>query len=268
MSARLTRCLASLKKRNKAAFIPFLTSGYPSQPVFFKILCSLPKAGADIIEVGLPFSDPMADGPVIQMSSQKSLAAGNTLAKTFASLAAFRKKDTHTPLVLMGYYNTIYYHGVENFFARAKKAGADAVIIVDLPFEEEGEVLFKAHKHDMVVVRLIAPTTQGARLKRLVKDARGFIYYVSIAGTTGTKAPDIKNLTKAVGLIKKEVSLPVAVGFGIKTARQAKAVAAVADGVVVGSALVEKIAAQKNLSWRGVVLFAEKLAQAVHAVRK
>jgi len=207
------------------------------------LLKALPQAGADVIELGMPFSDPMADGPAIQASSQRALKAGQTLKKTLAMVRAFRRSDDATPIVLMGYYNPIYVYGVERFLANAKSAGVDGLIVVDLPPEEDDELCLPALKAGLSFIRLATPTTDDRRLTAVLANTSGFVYYVSITGITGTATPDSGKVADAVARIKRRTSLPVAVGFGVKTAAHARAIAKGADAVVVGSALIDALKA-------------------------
>ena len=221
----------------------FLTAGDPDTETSLAILKALPDAGADVIEVGMPFTDPMADGPAIQASSQRALKAGQNMKKTLAMIRSFRAADDATPIVLMGYYNPIYIYGVEKFLADAKAAGIDGLIVVDLPPEEDDELCLPALKAGLNFIRLATPTTDDKRLPAVLANTSGFVYYVSITGITGMAAPDPAAVTAAVGRIKRHTKLPVAVGFGVKTAEQARAIAQGADGVVVGSALIDALRA-------------------------
>jgi tryptophan synthase alpha chain len=241
MTARLDRRFAALRAEGRAAFVTFVTAGDPDLSTAQAILDGLPAAGADIVELGMPFSDPMAEGPPIQASSQRALAAGHTMRKTFAMVRAFRAKDDATPIVLMGYYNPIYSVGVARFLADAKAAGVDGLIVVDLPPEADDELCLPARAAGLAFIRLATPTTDAKRLPRVLENTSGFVYYVSIAGITGAAAPDTAKVAAAVARIKAATPLPVCVGFGVKTPAQAAAIAAVADGVVVGSALVEAL---------------------------
>jgi tryptophan synthase alpha chain len=241
MTTRIDRRFAELKKQGRAALVTFLTAGDPDLATSAAILAALPKAGADVIELGMPFTDPMADGPAIQMSSQRALKGGQTLKKTLELVATFRKADETTPIVLMGYYNPIYIHRVDRFLADAKARGVDGLIVVDLPPEEDEELCLPALKAGLNFVRLATPTTDDRRLPAVLANTSGFVYYVSITGITGAAAPDAAKVTAAVSRIKRHTSLPVAVGFGVRTAEQAAAIAAGADGVVVGSALVSAL---------------------------
>jgi tryptophan synthase alpha chain len=243
MSTRIDRRFVELKTQGRAALVTFLTAGDPDPATSLAILAALPKAGADVIELGMPFTDPMADGPAIQMSSQRALKAGQTLAKTLETVRTFRKSDDTTPIVLMGYYNPIYIYGVDRFLRDAQSAGVDGLIVVDLPPEEDEELCLPALKAGLNFVRLATPTTDDKRLPAVLANTSGFVYYVSITGITGAAAPDAGKVTSAVARIKRHTKLPVAVGFGVRTAEQAAAIAAGADGVVVGSALVSALKA-------------------------
>jgi tryptophan synthase alpha chain len=238
MTTRIDRRFAELKTEGRAALVTFLTAGDPDPDTSLAILRALPAAGADVIELGMPFTDPMADGPAIQMASQRALKAGQTLTHTLAMVRAFRRDDDATPLVLMGYYNPIYIYGVDRFLADAKAAGVDGLIVVDLPPEEDDELCLPALKAGLNFIRLATPTTDDKRLPAVLANTSGFVYYVSITGITGSAAPDTGKVNAAVARIKRHTALPVAVGFGVRTAEQAAAIAAGADGVVVGSALV------------------------------
>ncbi len=244
MSAtRIDRRFAELKKEGRAALVTFLTAGDPDPETSLAILRALPAAGADVIELGMPFTDPMADGPAIQLSSQRALKAGQTLAKTLAMVRAFRASDGATPIVLMGYYNPIYIYGVDRFLADAGSAGVDGLVVVDLPPEEDEELCLPALAAGLNFIRLATPTTDDRRLPAVLANTSGFVYYVSITGITGAAAPDADKVAAAVSRIKRHTALPVAVGFGVRTAEQAAAIAAGADGVVVGSALVSALKA-------------------------
>ncbi len=225
----------------RAGLVTFITAGDPDSETSAAILAGLPAAGADIVELGMPFSDPMADGPAIQASSQRALKAGQNMKKTLAMVRDFRGRDDDTPVVLMGYYNPIYIYGVDDFVGDAAAAGVDGLIVDDLPPEEDEELRLPAAGAGIDFIRLATPTSDETRLPRLMETAAGFVYYVSVAGITGTKSATIDSIGKAVGRIRAHSRLPVAVGFGIKTAAQAAAVAGVADAAVVGSAIVEII---------------------------
>jgi tryptophan synthase alpha chain len=223
--------------------VTFVTAGDPDPETSLAILSALPAAGADVLELGMPFTDPMADGPAIQLSSQRALKAGQTLEKTLGMVRAFRKGDDRTPIVLMGYYNPIYVYGVDRFLADAKSAGVDGLIVVDLPPEEDEELCLPALKAGLNFIRLATPTTDGKRLPAVLANTSGFVYYVSITGITGAATPDPAAVMAAVSRIKRHTNLPVAVGFGVRTAEQAAVIATGADGVVVGSALVNALKA-------------------------
>lgn len=241
MSGRIARRFAALREQGRAGFVTFITAGDPDPATSHAILKGLPAAGADLIELGMPFTDPMADGPAIQASSLRALAAGGSLKGTLDLVRRFRSGDDATPIVLMGYYNPIYAFGVEAFLAEAIKAGVDGLIIVDLPPEEDDELCLPALGAGLDFIRLATPTTDDARLPAVLAHTAGFVYYVSIAGITGTAAPDSTIVAAAVARLKRHTGLPVAVGFGIRTPDQAAAIAAVADAVVVGSALVAEV---------------------------
>jgi tryptophan synthase alpha chain len=242
-STRIDTRFADLKRQGRAALVTFLTAGDPDTETSLAILKALPDAGADVIEVGMPFTDPMADGPAIQASSQRALKAGQNMKKTLAMIRAFRAADQTTPIVLMGYYNPIYIYGVEKFLADAKSAGIDGLIVVDLPPEEDDELCLPALKAGLNFIRLATPTTDDKRLPAVLANTSGFVYYVSITGITGMAAADPWAVTAAVSRIKRHTKLPVAVGFGVRSAEQARAIAQAADGVVVGSALIDALKA-------------------------
>ena len=241
MTTRIDKRFAALAAEGRAALVTFLTAGDPDADSSLAILKALPQAGADMIELGMPFTDPMADGPAIQAAGLRALKAGMTLKKTLAMVREFRKGDARTPLVLMGYYNPIYIYGVDKFLVDAKSAGVDGLIIVDLPPEEDSELCLPAMKAGLNFIRLATPTTDDKRLPVVLNNTSGFVYYVSITGITGSAAPDTAKVNAAVARIKRHTKLPVAVGFGVKTAEQARAIASGADGVVVGSALVDAL---------------------------
>ena len=235
MTTRIDARFAALKQEGRAGLVTFVTAGDPDPKTSLEILKRLPAAGADVVELGMPFSDPMADGPAIQASSQRALRAAQTLKKTLALVRTFRTGDDSTPIVLMGYYNPIYIYGVPRFLADAKAAGVDGLIVVDLPPEEDDELCVPALNAGLNFIRLATPTTDDRRLPAVLANTSGFVYYVSITGITGAAAPDTRRVVDAVKRIKRHTSLPVAVGFGVKTAAHARAIAAGADGVVVGS---------------------------------
>jgi tryptophan synthase alpha chain len=273
--SRIAQRFAELKQQNRPGFVAFISAGDPDYDTSLAILTGLPKAGADIIELGMPFTDPMAEGPAIQASSLRALQAGHTMAKTFAMVRAFRAGDQATPIVLMGYYNPIYSYGTETFAKDAKAAGVDGLIIVDLPPEEDAELRTPAKAAGLDLIRLATPTTDAARLPKVLEGATGFLYYVSILGPTGTKSVNPAEMTAALKRIKAATSLPVAVGFGIKTAADAKAVAVVADAAVVGSALVAEIGRFRGPDGKvspgaaeAVLSLVRRLADAAHNARK
>jgi len=239
--SRLERKFAALKADGRAAFVAFVTAGDPSQEVSLALLQGLPGAGADIVELGMPFTDPMADGPAIQASSLRALKAGASMKKTLALVRAFRAGDDTTPVVLMGYYNPVYHYGVDAFLKDAVSAGVDGLIIVDLPPEEDDELCVPALKAGLNFIRLATPTTDDRRLPAVLANTSGFVYYVSVAGVTGGASARTGAVAEAVARIKRHTDLPVAVGFGIKTPAQAAEIAGVADGAVVGSAIVDAI---------------------------
>lgn len=239
---RLDNTFKKLDERNSKAFVAFVSAGDPDPVTSLKIMHGLPTAGADIIELGMPFTDPMADGPSIQASSQRALKAGMTLKGTLDMVRQFRTDNDETPIVLMGYYNPVYIYGVDAFIHDAKQAGVDGLIIVDLPPEEDEELCIPALNAGLNFIRLATPTTDDARLPEVLANTSGFVYYVSITGITGSASPEQNVVEEAVARIKRHTDLPVAVGFGVRTAEQAEAIASVADGAVVGSALVDVIA--------------------------
>jgi tryptophan synthase alpha chain len=272
MSTRIETRFSELARQGRAALVTFVMAGDPDLATSLEILKALPAAGADLIELGMPFTDPMADGPAIQAAGLRALKGGTTLAKTLALAADFRAHDRATPLVLMGYYNPIYVYGVHQFLADAKKAGVDGVIVVDLPPEEDAELCLPALDAELAFIRLATPTTDAARLPTVLAHTSGFVYYVSITGITGAATPDTSKVAAAVARLKEHTSLPVAVGFGVKNAASAAAIASVADGVVVGSALVEAL--RKSLDAAGhatpgsvaaVMGLVRELATGVHA---
>ena len=238
---RLSQRFAQLKAERRAGLITFITAGDPDVATAQKILGGLPEAGADIIELGMPFSDPMADGPAIQAASQRALKSGMTLAKTLDMVTQFRQRDAQTPLVLMGYYNPIYQYGNQRFLDDAIDAGVDGLIIVDLPPEEDDELCHPCMTAGLNWIRLTTPTSDKKRLGVVLKNSSGFVYHVSIAGITGTRSAEGVDVKQAITQIRKQTNLPIAVGFGIKTEQQVRAVASVADAAVVGSALIERI---------------------------
>lgn len=246
---RIDRRFAALRKEGRAGLVTFISAGDPDYDTSAKILAGLPGAGADVIELGMPFSDPMADGPAIQASSLRALKSGQRMTKTLQMVTDFRKADKDTPIVLMGYYNPIYVYGNARFIADALKAGVDGLIVVDVPPEADEELCLPALKAGLNFIRLATPTTDAKRLPKVLANTSGFVYYVSITGITGAAAPDIADVHAQVQRIKASTSLPVAVGFGVRTGEQARAISAGADAVVVGSAIVTEI--EKSLGDSG-----------------
>ena len=238
---RIQKRFEQLKSDNKKGLVTFITAGDPDMDKSLSVLKSLPANGADFIEIGMPFTDPMADGPAIQASNLRALAKGMSLKKTLELLQKFREDDQDTPVILMGYFNPIYAFGCDAFIEEAKKAGADGLIIVDLPPEEDEELRLPAQKAGLDLIKLVTPTTVGERLQKVIKNASGFLYYVSITGVTGAKSANIEEVGKHIKNIKTKTDLPVAVGFGIKTAQDAQNMSKIADAIVVGSAIVDNI---------------------------
>jgi tryptophan synthase alpha chain len=257
---RIDRRFAELARNRRAALVTFVTAGDPDYDTSLAIIKGLPAAGADVIEFGMPFSDPMADGPAIQAAGLRALKSGQTTKKTLAMVSAFRETDENTPVVLMGYYNPIYVYGVDRFLRDAKEAGVDGLIVVDLPPEEDDELCIPAIKAGMNFIRLATPTTDDVRAPAVLRNTSGFVYYVSVLGITGTKTPELSSVRKNVERLKRYTTLPVAVGFGVKTTAQAREIAMMADGVVVGSALVSAV--KESLGRNGVPT--EKTVPAVH----
>jgi tryptophan synthase alpha chain len=241
MTTRIDKRFAALKAEGHAALVTFITAGDPDAETSLAIVKALPAAGADVIELGMPFTDPMADGPAVQAAGLRALKAGQTMAKTLALVRDFRAGNDATPIILMGYYNPVYIYGVEKFLTDAKAAGVDGLIIVDLPAEEDDEMCLPALQAGFNFIRLATPTSDDKRLPVILKNTSGFVYYVSITGITGAATPDPATVKEAVARIKRHTDLPVAVGFGVKTAEHARAIAEGADGVVVGSVLVEAV---------------------------
>ncbi|MFY9770569.1 MAG: tryptophan synthase subunit alpha [Xanthobacteraceae bacterium] len=273
-SGRIDRRFAALNKEGRAALVTFTMAGDPDYATSLAILKALPKAGADVIELGMPFTDPMADGPAIQAAGLRALKAGQNMKKTLATVRDFRAGDDATPIVLMGYYNPIYIYGVERFLADAKASGVDGLIVVDLPPEEDSELCLPAMKAGLNFVRLATPTTDEKRLPTVLTNTSGFVYYVSITGITGAAAPDTGRVAAAVARIKRHTKLPVCVGFGVRTAAHARAIAEGADGVVVGSALVEAVRQSLGPESKptaatvaAVTDLARALAEGVHSAR-
>ncbi|WP_185984041.1 tryptophan synthase subunit alpha [Aureimonas mangrovi] len=241
MTTRIEDRFASLKAEGRPALVTFLMAGDPDGETAFEIMKALPEAGADLIELGMPFSDPMADGPAVQKAGRRALQAGETLTKTLATVKRFREGDAKTPVILMGYFNPIYIYGVDRFVADARENGVDGLIVVDLPPEMDDELCLPAVEAGLNFIRLATPTTDEKRLPAVLRNTSGFVYYVSITGITGTAAPDAGKVSAAVARIKDKTDLPVCIGFGVRTAEQARALGRHAEGVVVGSALVGAI---------------------------
>jgi tryptophan synthase alpha chain len=275
VTTRIDARFAQLKKEGRSAFVTFLMAGDPDPKTALDIVKAMPKAGADIIEIGMPFTDPMADGPSIQAAGLRALKAGMTLKKTLEMIRDFRKEDNATPLVLMGYYNPIYIYGVDAFLTDAKSAGVDGLIIVDLPPEEDTELCLPALKAGLNFIRLATPTTDDKRLPAVLANTSGFVYYVSITGITGGAAADSGAVGEAVARIKRHTELPVCVGFGIRTPEAARTIAERANGAVVGTALVDALRGSLDAGGRAtaktvnaVADLAASLAQGVHSARK
>jgi tryptophan synthase alpha chain len=271
MTTRIEKRFAALKAEGRAALVTFTMSGDPDYATSLALAKALPKAGADLIELGMPFTDPMADGVAIQAAGLRALKGGQTLIKTLAMVRDFRKDNDDTPIVLMGYYNPIYIYGVDRFLVDAKSAGVDGLIVVDLPPEEDVELCLPALKAGLNFIRLATPTTDDKRLPAVLNNTSGFVYYVSIAGITGSAAPDAGKVSAAVERIKRHTKLPVAVGFGVRDAASARALAACADGVVVGSALIDVLRASLDAEGKAgpnsVKAVAELVADIAQGVR-
>ncbi|MEM9224433.1 MAG: tryptophan synthase subunit alpha [Pseudomonadota bacterium] len=266
--SRLKTRFDALARENRAALVTFITAGDPDPETAKSILRAMPGAGADIIELGMPFTDPMADGPAIQAASRRALDAGATMTSTIEQVRDFRRDDSETPIVLMGYYNPIYHRGVENFLSEAVDAGVDGLIVVDLPPEEDDELCLPARAAGLDFIRLATPTTDEKRLPAVLANTSGFLYYVAIAGITGTRSAAAADVEQAVEKLKAATSLPVAVGFGIKTPDQAAAIARVADASVVGSAIVDIIAkAPPQDAANQAAAFVKTLSQGVRGAR-
>ncbi len=260
---RIDAKFADLKANGKKAFVSYVMAGDPDFDRSLEIVRGLPAAGVDIIELGLPFTDPMADGPTIQLAGQRALDGGMTLLRTLELASEFRKGDDTTPIVLMGYYNPIYSMGVEKFLKAATAAGIDGLIVVDLPPEEDVELCIPAQEAGINFIRLATPTTDDHRLERVAQNTSGFVYYVSITGITGAAEADAGDVSPAVARIRETTGLPVVVGFGVNTPEKSKAIAQVADGVVVGSAIVSQIAAGKSAD--EVLAFVKSLSDGAHS---
>jgi tryptophan synthase alpha chain len=275
MTTRIDARFAQLKQQGRRAFVTFVMAGDPDPETSLAVIKALPQAGADIIEIGMPFTDPMADGPSIQAAGLRALKAGMTLKKTLALVRSFRESDDATPLVLMGYYNPIYIYGVDKFLEDAKSAGVDGLIIVDLPPEEDIELCVPTLKAGLNFIRLATPTTDDKRLPAVLANTSGFVYYVSITGITGAASADSSTVGAAVARIKRHTGLPVCVGFGIRTPEAARAIAEHADGAVVGTALVDALSGSLDSDGRAtpktvgaVADLAASLAQGVHGARQ
>jgi len=261
MATRIDACFEKLKREGRAAFVTYLMAGDPDPQTSLELIKALPRAGADIIELGIPFTDPMADGPSIQAAGLRALNAGMSLKKTLELVRGFRRDDGATPLVLMGYYNPIYIYGVDKFLAEARTAGVDGLIIVDLPPEEDTELCVPALKAGLNFIRLATPTTDDKRLPAVLANTSGFVYYVSITGITGAAAADSTAVGEAVARIKRHTSLPVCVGFGIRTPQAAQAIAKRADGAVVGTALVDALRGSLDAEGRATVRTVSAVAE-------
>lgn len=246
---RIAAAFAKTKAENRAAMISFIMAGDPDHDTAAQLLRELPQAGADMIELGMPFSDPMADGPAIQAAGLRALKNGANMRRTLELARGFRREDQVTPLILMGYFNPVLAYGPEKFLADAESAGIDGLIIVDLPPEEDGDFRASANRHHLAVIHLATPTTDDARLPKVLNGASGFLYYVSITGITGTKSAAQTQVHEALSRLRRSTALPIAVGFGVRTPEQVQSIAGVADGVIVGSALADRIAA--NLDAQG-----------------
>ncbi len=266
MPTRIDQRFQTLKAEGRAALVTFVMAGDPDLAASLDILKALPKAGADVIEVGMPFTDPMADGPAIQQAGLRALHAGTTLVKVLALVADFRRGDADTPIVLMGYYNPIYIYGVARFLTDAKAAGVDGLIVVDLPPEEDRELCLPTLEAGLAFIRLATPTTDDKRLPAVLAHTSGFVYYVSITGTTGAATPDYGQVAAAVRRIKSHTDLPVAVGFGVKNAASAASIAREADGVVVGSAIVEALRGSLDAEGRATGKTVEAVASLVREI--
>jgi tryptophan synthase alpha chain len=267
--SRLEQRFADLKAEGRAALVTFVTAGDPGYDASLAILKGLPAAGADVIELGMPFTDPMADGVAIQLATLRALHAGQTLAKTLQMVREFRVENTTTPIVLMGYYNPIHRFGVQAFVEQAKAAGVDGLIIVDLPPEHDAELATPAQAAGIDFIRLTTPTTDDVRLPRVLERSSGFVYYVSVAGVTGAGSATTEHVSSAIKRLRRHTDLPISVGFGIRTPDQAAAIARLADGVVVGSALVDKIAtaSDSEQAVKNVLQLCAELSEGVRKAR-
>ncbi|WP_332763676.1 tryptophan synthase subunit alpha [Pseudomonas koreensis] len=267
--SRLQTRFAALKEQNRAALVTFVTAGDPDYDTSLAILKGLPGAGADVIELGMPFTDPMADGPAIQLANIRALGAQQNLAKTLQMVREFREGNSDTPLVLMGYFNPIHKFGVERFIAEAKDAGVDGLIVVDMPPEHNAELCDPAQAAGLDFIRLTTPTTDDARLPKVLNGSSGFVYYVSVAGVTGAGAATLEHVEEAVARLRRHTDLPISIGFGIRTPEQAAAIARLADGVVVGSALIDHIASADTPAQAvdGVLSLCAALSEGVRKAR-
>jgi tryptophan synthase alpha chain len=266
MTVRIDRRFSELKEEGRAALVTFVMAGDPDYEHSLAILKALPGAGADVIELGMPFTDPMADGPAIQAAGLRALRSGQNMKRTLALVREFRVADSITPIVLMGYYNPIYVYGIDKFLADAKSAGVDGLIIVDLPPEEDQELCLPARQAGLNFIRLATPTTDEKRLPAVLRNTSGFIYYVSITGITGSAAPNTGQVAQAIARIKRHTTLPVCVGFGVRTAEQARAFARDADGVVVGSALVDAVRTNLDSDGKPTAATAKSVADLVRVL--
>ncbi|MBB3809760.1 tryptophan synthase subunit alpha [Pseudochelatococcus contaminans] len=273
--SRIERRFELLRTEGRSALLTFITAGDPDYDTSLAVIKALPEAGADIIEIGMPFTDPMADGPAIQLAAQRALKGGQTLVRTLDLVRELREQDDDTPVILMGYYNPIYIYGVDRFLADAKEAGVDGFIVVDLPPEEDGELCLPALRAGLSFVRLATPTTDDARLPSVLANTSGFVYYVSITGVTGTAVPDFDAVAASVARIKRHTDLPVVVGFGVRSGDHAAAIARGADGVVVGSAVVDALRNSLDAEGRAtentvpaVSALVRELAEGVRSVSK
>ncbi|MBL3571758.1 tryptophan synthase subunit alpha [Rhodovulum sp. BSW8] len=260
---RIDAKFAALKAENRKAFVAYVMAGDPDFATSLEIVTGLPGAGVDIIELGLPFTDPMADGPTIQLAGQRALDGGQTLQKTLDLARAFRETDDTTPIVMMGYFNPIYSHGVEAFLTDAKAAGIDGLIVVDLPPEEDSELCLPAQAAGLNFIRLATPTTDDKRLPKVLQNTSGFVYYVSITGITGAASAEASDVAPEVARIKAKTDLPVIVGFGIRTPETARSIASVADGAVVGSAIVKQVEEKKPVA--EILAYVKGLAEGAHS---